>query len=93
MFTTCGQCESKKTNTVCSFHFKPNTDSFIRSIYYNICMLIYKKKKILRKLITLRLHYNADSIITWSKGGSQIFVQYTMCENISRRSWYTQCKL
>ena len=49
-------------------------------------------------LNTLRLHYNgvlynADSIITWSPHGSQIFFQYTMCENVSRRSRYTQCKL
>ena len=49
-------------------------------------------------LNTLRLHYNAvlhnaDSIITWSPRGSQIFFQYTMCENVSRRSRYTQCKL
>ena len=47
---------------------------------------------------TLRLHYNAvlynaDSIRTRSLRGSQIFFQYTMCENASRRSWYTQCKL
>ena len=47
---------------------------------------------------TLRLHYNAvlynaDSIITRSPRGSQIFSQYNMCENVSRRSRFTQCKL
>ena len=47
---------------------------------------------------TLRLHYsavlyNADTILTWSPRCSQIFLQYTVCENISRRSRYTQCKL
>ena len=34
---------------------------------------------------------HCDSIITL--GGSQIFFQCTMCENVSRRSRYTQCKL
>jgi len=47
---------------------------------------------------TLRLHYNAvlynaDSIITRSPRGSQIFFQYTVCENVSRGLRYTQCKL
>ena len=28
------------TNSVSFFSFKHNTDSFIRSIYYNVCMLI-----------------------------------------------------
>ena len=36
---------------------------------------------------------HCDSIITRSPHGSQIFFQYTVCENISRRSRYTQCKL
>ena len=45
-------------------------------------------------LHTLRLHYNrvlypADSIITRSPRGSQLFFQYTMCENVSRLSRYT----
>jgi len=35
----------------------------------------------------------ADIIITWSPHGSQIFFHYNMCENVSRRSRYTQCKL
>jgi len=53
---------------------------------------VYKHK------YTLRLHYNAvlyntDSIITRSPHGSQIFFQYTMCENVSRWSRYTHCKL
>ena len=47
---------------------------------------------------TLRLYYNAvlynaDTITTRSPRGSHIFFQYTMCENVSRRSQYTQCKL
>ena len=56
------------------------------------------KQYIIPMVATLRLHYNsvlynADSIITRSPHGSQIFSQYNMCENISRRSRYTQCKL
>ena len=41
------------------------------------------------------VHFNSiitRSYITRSPGCSQIFFQY-MCENVSRRSWYTQCKL
>ena len=40
---------------------------------------------------TLRLHYNAV-LYTRSPRGFQIFFKY-MCENVSRRSQYTQCKL
>ena len=32
-------------------------------------------------LTTMRLHYNADSIITWTPRGFKIFFQYTVCEN------------
>ena len=50
------------------------------------------------KVDTLRLHYkavlyNADSIIKWYQRGSQIFYLYNVCENVSRPSRYTQCKL
>ena len=38
---TWGQFESRKYNVVCFLLFKLlNTDTFIRTIYYNICMLI-----------------------------------------------------
>jgi len=47
---------------------------------------------------TLQLHYNAvlyNAVlyITRSPRRSQLFFQYTMCENVSRWSQYTQCKL
>ena len=36
---------------------------------------------------------HCDSIITRSPHGSHIFLQYNMCENVSKRSRYTQYKL
>ena len=45
------------------------------------------------KQSTMRHHYNADTIIMRSPCGSQILFQYTVWENISRWSRYTQCKL
>ena len=45
MFSTyIGQFESRKTKVELFLSFKLNTDSFIRSIYYNICVLISFKK-------------------------------------------------
>ena len=44
MFSTCGQFEIRKKIKKCSvvFSFKLITDSSIRSVYYNICMLIFE---------------------------------------------------
>ena len=73
------------------------TAYFWGSCYCSVLKYIYiEKNKIFSH--TLRLHYNAflynaDSIITRSPRGSQIFIQYTMCEHVSRQSRYTQCKL
>ena len=41
-----------------------------------------------RKQYTLQLHYNAAP--TWLPN---IFIEYNMCENASRRSRFIQCKL
>ena len=38
LLSTCRQFESRKTKVVLFLSFKLNTDSFIRSIYYNICV-------------------------------------------------------
>ena len=38
---------------------------------------------------TLRLHYNAVS--AWLPNICPVYL--IVCENVSRRSWYTQCKL
>ena len=67
-----------------------------RQLFYMIHKTVAQKYTFI--VSTLRLHYkavlyNPNSIIKQSPRGSQIFFQYTVCENVSRRSRYTQCKL
>ena len=53
-----------------------------------------KKNQICSNLRKVRLSlYTATPYITRTSLGSQIFFQYNVCENVSRWSPYTQCKL
>ena len=63
MLSTCRQFECRQTNDAGFFSFKLNTDSFVRSIYYNISMQI-SYKNMFRKLINLRLKSNFKHLIS-----------------------------